>query len=299
MRRSYTGLLTARSQLFDKLVWGIRSMARPLEQLTVAILEHRFTKEFSSLLERFGAAVYACPLLEEKPVENRQELEDFVRQLGSGNLDAMIFLTGVGARFLISAAESIGLKDQFLEALSKMTVVVRGPKPVTALRQFGVRVDVIPDNPTTEGVIEALRAQDLQGLRVGVQLYGTPNPQLVSSLESRGAKVAAVQVYAYGAAADTTAVSALINKITNDEIQVIAFTSAPQVRMLFDFARQLGVSESVTAKLKGSVVVASVGEVTSRALEQQGLVPKIVPKQPKMGALAQAVAEYFERNNAL
>ena len=174
-----------------------------------------------------------------------------------------------------------------------MTIVVRGPKPVSALRQLAVHVDVVPDNPTTEGVIEALRTKNLQGLRVGVQLYGTPNPQLVSSLESRGAKVSAVQVYAYGAASDTTAVNALINKILNDEIQVIAFTSAPQIHMLFDFARQLSRSEAVTAKLKGNIVIASVGEVTSRALKEYGLVPKIVPKQPKMGALAQAVAEYF------
>ena len=57
----------------------------------------------------------------------------------SGNLDIMIFLTGVGAKFLISEAESIGLKDPFLGALEKITVVVRGPKPVAALRQFGPR----------------------------------------------------------------------------------------------------------------------------------------------------------------
>src|ERR1700720_3533456 len=126
-------------------------MAQPLDNVTVAILEHRFTKEFSTLFERFGAKVYACPMLEEKPVENREELQEFVWQVVSGSLDMMLFLTGVGARFLISEAESIGVKDEFQTALGKMTIVVRGPKPVLALRQFGVRVDVVPDNPTTEG----------------------------------------------------------------------------------------------------------------------------------------------------
>jgi uroporphyrinogen-III synthase len=269
-----------------------------MSQFTIAILEHRFTKEFSTLLERLGGNVYACPLLEEKPVENRAELEDFVRQAASGNLDAMIFLTGVGARFLISAAESIGLKNDFLNALGKMTIVVRGPKPVAALRQFGVRVDVTPDNPTTEGVIEALRARDLQGRRVGVQLYGTPNPQLVSALEAKGANVTPVQVYAYGAAADSSSVNALITKILNHEFQAIAFTSAPQIRMLFEFAQQLGNAAALAATLKKDVVVASIGEVTSRALEEQGLTAKIVPQQSKMGALAQAVGDYFEGENA-
>jgi uroporphyrinogen-III synthase len=267
-----------------------------MPQFTIAILEHRFTKEFSTLLERLGGSVYACPMLEEKPVENRQELEDFVRQASSGNLDAMIFLTGVGARFLVAAAESIGLKNEFLEALNKLTIVVRGPKPVAALRQLGVHIDVIPDNPTTEGVIEALKARDLQGRSVGVQLYGTPNPQLVSALEAKGAKVTPVQVYAYGAAADSSSVNALIAKILNREVQAIAFTSAPQVRMLFDFARQLGHSAALASALK-NVVIASIGEVTNRALQEQGLTAAIVPKQMKMAALAQAVADHFEGKN--
>src|SRR5467141_2260548 len=83
----------------------LHTMTRPLEHFTIAILEHRFTREFSALLERFGASVYACPLLEERPVENREELEKFVRETAAGNLDLMVFLTGVGARFLVSAAD--------------------------------------------------------------------------------------------------------------------------------------------------------------------------------------------------
>jgi uroporphyrinogen-III synthase len=270
-------------------------MVRPLENMTIGILEHRFAKEFSALLQRYGADVYACPLLEEKPVENRQELEGFVRQVAAEKLDLMIFLTGVGARFLVSAAETIGLKEEFLQGLNKMTIVVRGPKPVGALRQFGVRSDVIPDNPTTEGVIEALQPRNLNGSRVGVQLYGTQNPQLVSALQTKGAIVTPVQVYAYGAAADSSSVNALIAKTIHGEIQVMAFTSAPQVRMLFDFARQFGNADALAQKLKDSVVIASIGEVTSRALEEEKLKPTIVPKQPKMGSLAQAVADHFTR----
>ena len=274
-------------------------MSLPLENITVGITEHRFTKEFAALFEKLGAQVYACPLLEEKPVENREELKDFVRLVVSGNLDLMIFLTGVGAKFLIAEAESNGLKDEFLKALGNLTVVVRGPKPVAALRQFGVRVDVIPENPTTEGVIEALRPRDLKDRRIGVQLYGVPNPQLVSALEARGAKVLPVQVYAYGAAADPSSVRALVAKIMNREIQVLAFTSAPQVHMLFDIASQLGISAELEQALNNGVVIASIGEVTSRALGGKGLVPAIVPEQPKMKPMAQAVAEYFERGRKL
>jgi len=268
-------------------------MAQPLKNITVAVVEHRFTKEFSTLFERQGATVYACPLLQEKPVENREELQAFVRCLVAGNLDLMIFLTGVGARFLAAEAESMGVKEEFLKALDKLTIVARGPKPVAALRQFGVHVDVMPENPTTEGVIEALRNRDLEGRQVGVQLYGTPNIQLVSALERKGAKVSPVQVYAYGTASDLSAVSALIGRLLDGQIRVVAFTSGPQVQILFDFAAQLDVAEPLERALRTAIVVASIGEVTSRALAERNLTPAIVPAQSKMAALVQEVANYF------
>jgi len=271
-------------------------MAQPLENIGVAITEHRYTKEFAALFERYGAKVYPCPVLEERKVENRSELQSFVRSVCSGSQDVMIFLTGVGARFLIAEAESIGMKDQFLAGLDKGTVVVRGPKPVAALRQFGVRIDVIPQTPTTEGVIEALKTKDLKGRRIGIQLYGTPNPTLVSALESKGATVTPVHIYDYGAIADPSVVKALVTQFLSGEIQVIAFTSAPQVRVLFDLAEQLGISDSLDRALKTKVVIASIGEVTNRALEEKGLAAKIVPTQSKMGSMAQAVAEYFSKN---
>ena len=268
-------------------------MGLPLANVTVGILEHRFTKEFTKLLERFGADVDACPLLEEKPVENRDELQDFIRHVVAGSLDAMVFLTGVGAKFLVAEAESMGSKDDFLKALDKITIIVRGPKPVAALRQFGIHVDVIPDNATTEGVILALRNRELSRRRVGVQLYGTPNPQLVSALEDKGAIVMPIQVYAYGAAADSSAVRSLLSRIIDGRVQVLAFTNTIQVTMLFDAATQFGMSEGLQSSLSERVVLASIGEVTSRALASKGLTPKIVPAQSKMGALSQAIADYF------
>jgi uroporphyrinogen-III synthase len=84
--------------------------------------------------------------------------------------------------------------------------------------------------------------------------------------------------------------------MVNGEIQAIVFTSAPQVRILFDLASKLGVSESLSQALRNNVVIASIGEVTNKALLERGLAPKILPKQPKMASMAQAVAEFFSSN---
>jgi uroporphyrinogen-III synthase len=140
-----------------------------------------------------------------------------------------------------------------------------------------------------------LQNKDLKGRRIGIQLYGTPNPTLVSALESKGATVTPVHIYDYGTIADPSVVNTLVTKLLSGEIQVIAFTSAPQVRVLFDLAGKLKISDSLNRALN-KVVIASIGEVTNRALAEKGLAAKIVPAQSKMGSLAQAVAEYFSED---
>jgi uroporphyrinogen-III synthase len=68
-----------------------------------------------------------------------------------------------------------------------------------------------------------------------------------------------------------------------------------QVTMLFVAATQVGMAAGLQSALNEGLVLASIGEVTSRALAEKGLSPKIVPAQSKMGALAQAIADYFRK----
>src|SRR3989442_9370092 len=101
-------------------------MPQPLDQVTIGILEHRFTKEFTTLLQRFGATVYACPILEERPVENREELEQFVRQVAAGEFGFMDFFSGVGAGVLGLAAGIARVEKEVLPALDKKLIPASG-----------------------------------------------------------------------------------------------------------------------------------------------------------------------------
>jgi uroporphyrinogen-III synthase len=50
--------------------------------------------------------------------------------------------------------------------------------------------------------------------------------------------------------------------------------------------------------LNHDVVVTSVGDVTSRALRDAGVEPKVQPEESKMGPMVKALAEFFERQRA-
>jgi uroporphyrinogen-III synthase len=269
-------------------------MSKALENRTIAITEHRFEKALISLIERHGAKVISCPLLEERPVRNRSELRAFIGQIINDDFDFVVFFTGVGARFIGEEAASMDQSEEFKKALKRMTVVARGPKPRAAMGKLGLSVDRAPEKATSEGLLELFREEPLEGKRVGVQLYGSPNPGFVSGLKDLGARVSIVQVYDYGPASDTNRVLDFIETLLSGGVDAITFTSAPQVESLFQTAGTAGRADELCAAFKDRISVAVVGEVTGRALTRLGVVVRILPTAPKMAPLADAIASYFE-----
>lgn len=270
-------------------------MNNALAGKTIAIVEHRHTAELATLFERQGALVWRCPLVEEQIVEDKAEVQRFIRSVIDGAVDMAIFLTGVGFRLLVAEAEALGEEARFLGALRGTIIVVRGPKPVRALKERNLRVDITPALPTSEGILEALNDRDLQGKRIWIQLYGIPNPMLVNALTGRGAVVTAVRVYSYAEASSAPQVEEFMRSLAGGSADVLAFTSAPQVRFLMKAARGLGLEQSIVKVLRNGTIVAAVGDVTRRALNEAGLEAAILPREPKMGALVNAVCEFFVR----
>jgi uroporphyrinogen-III synthase len=271
-------------------------VTRALENRTVAITEHRLESEFRRLFEKQGARVISCPLLEEKPFENTPELEEFVARLIGDEFDFLQFFTGVGVRFLTKEAERQGLRDAFVAALNRTTIVARGPKPKAALREIGRKVDHAPEKPTSEGLLELFSRLEVGGKRIGVQLYGAPNEEYIAGLRAMGAHVTTVHVYDYIPASDTGRVRDFIRLLLDERderIDVLTFTSAPQVSSLYRVAEDAGLAGRLTEKLKGGIAVAVIGEVAGSAVRRRGIEPRIRPANPKLAPFVDAIARYF------
>jgi uroporphyrinogen-III synthase len=89
---------------------------------------------------------------------------------------------------------------------------------------------------------------------------------------------------------DTAPLKAAILKIVRAQAHVALFTTALQIRHLLAVASDLGLASAVRRALNEELVVASVGPITSAALEAHGIVADIVPGHPKLGHLVLAVA---------
>jgi uroporphyrinogen-III synthase len=253
-------------------------MSLPLAGRTVALAEGRQLEELAGLLEKEGAATLRCPMVSILDAPDPAPVMAWLQELLADRFSHVVLLTGEGLRRLLGFAERSGRRAEAIAAFSRVRTVTRGPKPVRALKEVGLAPSLVATEPTTAGVIEALRQESLQGRTVGVQLYSEANPPLVDFLTSAGAAVRCALPYVYAAAADADRVAELVQRIGRGEVDVVVFTSSPQVDRLYEVARERGL-ERALADAWRQTKVAAVGPVVAENLRQRQAPVHICPEQ--------------------
>lgn len=271
---------------------------RSLRGKTIAITEARRAAELASLIRKLGGVPYPAPAIREIPRRDLGPARAVLERICRGEVAMIVFLTGVGTRGFLGLAAEAGKREALLTALQRMFVVARGPKPVAALREAGVRIDLVPREPTSEGLLSALGGHELHGRTVAVQLYGEENPLLVEGLRARGAAVLEIPLYEWALSEDQGPLVRLIRDLIGGRVDVVAFTSSPQVAHLFAVAERLGLGEALTRALRDSVAVAVQGPVCEAALAARGIEPRIRPDKGTMGALIHSIADHFAGETA-
>jgi len=266
----------------------------PLAGLRVIAFESRRQAELEVLLARHGAHVLAAPALREVPIEANADAVEFVARLERGELDVVILLTGVGTRALVDAVRPRCPTDRLVELLRRVRIVARGPKPVAALRALDLLPDVrVPEPNTWRELLDTLdRELPVHGLRVAVQEYGKANPALLDGLAARGADVLRVPVYRWALPHDLAPLRAAIARLVARDADVVVFTTAVQLDHLLRVAAESpNGADAVRSALRDVVVVASIGPTVAEALGEAGLPVDVTPDHPKLGWLANAIAD--------
>ena len=257
--------------------------------LRVISFESRRASEIAELIRRQGGDPFVAPSMREAPLENNQEAFAFAERLFRGEFDMMILLTGVGARALDKALASRYPAGAFADALRKITVVARGPKPAAALREMQVPVTItVPEPNTWHEVLAAIEGRPER--RIAVQEYGRSNTEMLDALRARGAEVTPVPVYQWDLPEDTGPLREAIRRIVEGQADVVIFTTSIQLAHLFRVAAESGLDETVYQQLQ-RMAIASIGPTTSESLEDIGLQADITPTHPKMGFLIKETAE--------
>jgi len=265
--------------------------------LTVAAFESRMAVEIARLIERHGGNPLVAPALREIPLDDNSAALKFGVQLTTERVDLLILLTGVGTTALFDLLKTRYPWSSIVAALKQMAIVARGPKPVAALKAFGLQPTLtVPEPNTWVDLISTLdEYRPVKGLRVAVQEYGASNPDLLEALKQRGAEVFQVPIYRWALPEDLGPLRQALDEIITGKVSVLLITNAAQVDHVIQVLEKDGKVEPFRAAIK-KIVIASIGPTASERLRHYNLPIDFEPSHPKMGTL---VKEASERAHAL
>ncbi len=245
--------------------------------------------EFAAELERYGARVVSCPMIEITEPESFAPLDDSIEHLFG--YDWIVFTSANGVEsFLRRLAE----RGNDVSSLDGLRVCAVGPATAERLIAEHVHVDVVPEQFKAEGVFAALESylggrEAFDRLNFLLPRAASARDYLPRALEEAGARVDVVAAYRTVSprSSERARVEALL---VGGGVDCVTFASASAVT---NFARLFDTGDLVP--LLGGVRVACIGDVTARAAADFGLRVDIQPARFTAPALARAIADNFAR----
>ena len=264
--------------------------------LTVAAFESRMATEIARLIQRHGGVPLVTPALREIPLDDNSAALKFGVKLTTERVDLLILLTGVGTTALFDLLKTRYPWPSIVAALKQTALVARGPKPVAALKAFGLQPTLtVPEPNTWVDLISTLdEYRPVKGLRVAVQEYGASNSDLLEALKQRGAQVFQVPIYRWALPEDLGPFRQALDEVIAGKASVLLITNAAQVDHVMQMLGKDGKVEPFRAAIE-KMVIASIGPTASERLRHHEWPIDLEPSHPKMGVLVKETSKQAHR----
>ncbi len=263
----------------------------------IALVEGRMQSELAALVQRHGGEPYSVSALREVSRSCEPLVQAFIEALNRGDIQVVICQTGVGVTALMQEAERLNRSAELIAGLGNVTLVCRGPKPVAVLKRYALAAAVQAQTPyTTADLLQAMEPLALAGCGVGLLHYGERNDPLAHALQGRGAQLHELCLYEWALPDDIGPLQMLVRELIAGQLDAIAFTSKVQVRHLWQVATELGDDTKLTEVLNQRLIVAAVGPSCAAELQAYGVIPDVVPNNPRMGPMVMALIEFYNRD---
>jgi uroporphyrinogen III methyltransferase/synthase len=266
----------------DRLAWF---ESKPL--FGWRVLVPRTKEQAASLSEQlrsYGAVPSEVPTIAVEPPRTPQQMDRAVKGLVTGRYEWIAFTSVNAVKAIREKFEEYGLDAR---AFAGIKVAAVGEQTARALRDFGVRPDLVPSGEqSAAGLLEDWPPYDpvFDPIdRVFLPRADIATETLVAGLVELGWEVDDVTAYRTVRAAPPPA--ATREAIKGGGFDAVLFTSSSTVKNLVGIA---GKPHPVT-------VVACIGPATARMAEEHGLRVDVVAPEPSVRSLAEALAQFGAR----
>ena len=248
------------------------------------ILVTRARSQASSLVQRIeslGGEVVEFPTIEIRPPESYGPLDQAINQIGS--YDWLIFTSVNGVEQFLNRFEKL---EKNIADLAGIEVGAIGPETAKRLTAAQIQPSLVPKQYQAEGILEALIPETVLGKRILIPRAAKARDILPETLRQWGARVDVVE--AYQTVLPQVDVSALCRLLREGTIDIITFTSSSTAT---NFAAML--RDQDLPRLLSRAVIACIGPITRKTVEDLGMRPEIVSEEFTIPGLVSAMVDYF------
>jgi uroporphyrinogen III methyltransferase / synthase len=258
------------------------SAQSPLSGKRIVVTRARAQAEnLARHIEELGGEVIEFPTIEICPPESFATFDDAVAKIEA--YDWLIFTSVNSIEPFLSRLQK---KGKSLAALARVKVGAIGPETAKRLEDFGMHAGLVPERYQAEGILDAVKPEDMRGKRVLIPRAAEAREVLPSTLRRWGAQVDVV--VAYRTVLPTVDVAPLRELLHGRRVDAITFTSSSTVK---NFARLFDTKNlnDVTA----GCAIACIGPITALTVERLGGRADIVAEEFTIPGLMRAIVAHF------
>lgn len=212
-------------------------------KIAVTKLEEK-SEGIPELFRRYGHEAIIVSTMRAAPPSDTKPLSRLAEMASRGEIDILIFTSVLGVEKLFE--KIIPEKN--------VRIVSVGPKTAKKVEEYGLKSETI-EKFSSDNFAHYLG--DIKGKTIGIARAEVPNPELISSLVSKGAAI--IEAPVYRLVPGSSIVRAL------KDVDAVIFTSAKS----FEFS---GFTKEHAKKLK----VIAIGKKTADAMRKHGIPPDMV-----------------------
>ena len=214
-------------------------------------------KKACEIVEKLGGEAFLAPTLDLKPV-NSDSLKELVKR--KDELDWIVFTSP-------TTIDSFNkFYPDFLGSLTCKLAVI-GNKTGKLAEENGLKVDLIPEDFTAEGLIEEFKKRNITNQVIGIPRTLSARPVLPEELEKMGNTVLLAEAYKSLFPMDEDSIKELILKIENKHIDALTYF----LEYFFintDFFKIVEDKEKIAKLLSNNLLTVCIGPITAKVLKK-------------------------------
>ncbi|GBE12637.1 uroporphyrinogen-III C-methyltransferase [bacterium BMS3Abin13] len=243
--------------------------------------------ELVALLEEHGADCLEYSTIHIEPVDDYQV---FDRELARIDSYQWLLFTSLNAvTYFFKRLYDLGLDAR---SLGGPRIAAVGKTTGDELLKYGIRVDLIPEKFTGEGLAESLIAAGAGGSRVLIPRALKAREILPEMLAGAGAQVTVAPVYQNVPPQGRK--EQLREQLAAAEIDLLTFTSSSTVTNFLTMVDAASPEE--LHRLLDKVTIAAIGPITAKTVAQSGLKVDIQPERYTIADMVDAIVEYYNNH---